>query len=56
MTMITITTAITMMYMGHVIDKMVNIHKNTFLVKSKKKVYCFIANKMLVSFNSVIDL
>jgi len=37
MTMITITTEITMIYLGHVIDKMVNIKKNTFLVKSKKK-------------------
>ena len=56
MTMITITMVITMIYMGHVIDKMVDINKNTFLVKSKKKVYWFIANKLLVSLNSVIDL
>ena len=48
--------ATSMIYMGHVIDTMVDINKNTFLVKSKKRVYCFIANKVLVSFNSVIDI
>ena len=52
MTMITITTAITMIYMGHVINKMVDINKNTFLVKSKKKVYDFIANVKLLVCNT----
>ena len=56
MTMITITTEITMIYLGPVIDKMVEINKNTLVVKSEKKVYSFIANKLLMSVNSVIDL
>ena len=46
--------AITMIYRGHLIDKMANIYKKIFPVISKEKIYRFIASGVLLLFNSVV--
>jgi len=45
-----------MIYGGHVIDKMADVYKKTFLVGSKKRVYCFVAGELLFVFKCVIDI
>ena len=48
--------AITMIYRGHMIDKMADVYKNTFPVRSKKRVHCFVAGELLLVFKYVIDV
>ena len=43
-------------YMGHVIDKMADVYKRSFLMRSKKQVYRFVAGELLFEFKCVIDV
>ena len=45
-----------MIYMGHMIDKMADVYKRTFPVRSKIQVYCFVAGELLFVFKCVIDV
>ena len=44
-----------MIYRGYVINKMAIVYQNTFLVRSKKQVYRFVAGELLFVFKCVLD-
>jgi len=48
--------AITMIYRGHVIDKMAVVYQRSFLVTSKKQVHCFVVGELLLVFKCVVDV
>jgi len=45
-----------MIYWGHVIHKMADLYKNTFSVRSKKRVHCFVVSELLLVFQCVTDV
>ena len=47
---------ITMIYWGHVIDKMAVVCQKSFPVRSKKRVHRFVAGELLLVFKYVIDV
>ena len=40
---------------GHVIDKMATVYQRSFPVRSKMRVYRFVAGELLLVFKCVID-
>ena len=44
-----------MIYRDHMIDKIANVYKKTFLVRSKTLVHRFVVGELLLVFKCVID-
>ena len=45
-----------MIYRGHVMDKVADVYKKTFPVRSKKQIYRFVTGELLLVFECIIDV